>query len=62
MYSAVCMLCMKLYGVKHPVQLSAKDRVEMAKKMKQDYNASNRQIRAILKLDKKLVAQLLPEN
>ena len=61
MYSAVCMLCMKHYGVKHPGQLTAKDRVEMARKMKQDYNASNRQIRTILKLDKDLVDQLFPQ-
>ena len=60
MYAAVCMMCMKLHGVKHPGLLSAKDRVEMAKEMKQKYNASNRQIRNILKLDKEIVEQLFP--
>ena len=61
MYSAVCMLCMRLYGVKHPGMLAAKDRVEMARKMKQDYNASNRQIRSILKLEKDFVDLLFPQ-
>lgn len=60
MYAAVCMLCMKLFDVKHPGLLAANDRIEMARKMKQEYNASNRQIRSILKLDKDLVDQLFP--
>ena len=62
MYSAVCMLCMKLYDVKNPAQLTTKDRIEMARRIKQDYNASNRQIRSILKLDKTTVDQLFPPD
>ena len=61
MYSAVCSLCMKYYGVKNPSQLSAKDRIEMAKKMRQDYNASNRQIKAILKLESSMIDELFPD-
>ncbi len=60
MYAAVCLMCMKSHGVKHPGLLSPKDRIEMAKEMKQKYNASNRQIRSILKLDKEIVEQLFP--
>lgn len=60
MYAAVCMLCQQIHGVKHPGLLNAKDRIEMARRMHQDYNASNRQIRSILKLDKQLVEQLFP--
>ena len=60
MYSAVCALCMKYYGVKNPGQLSAKDRVEVARRMRQDFNASNRQIQKILKLDASIVAELFP--
>ena len=62
MYSAVCMLFMKLYDVKNPAQLTTKDRIEVARKMKQDYNASNRQIKSILKLDKTTVDQLFPPD
>lgn len=62
MYSAVCMLCMKLYDVKNPAQLTPKDRIEVARKMKQDYNASNRQIKSILKLNKDTIDQLFPPD
>lgn len=61
MYSAVCSLCMKYCGVKNPSQLSAKDRIEMAKRMRQDYNASNRQIKAILKLESSIVDEMFPD-
>lgn len=60
MYPAVCALCMKLYGVKHPGLVNAKDRIDLAKTMKSDYNASNRQIRSILKLDPAVVDELFP--
>ena len=62
MYSAVTLLCVRYFSVKHPGQLSAKDRIEMARMMKKEYNASNRQIRSILKLDKDLVEQLFPSG
>ena len=61
MYSAVCALCLKYYNVKTPTQLAAKDKVEMARKMRQDYNASNRQIKSILRLEAELVNELFPE-
>jgi hypothetical protein len=50
----------KCFGVKTPGQLPAKDRVEMARRMRQDFNASNRQIQKILKLDASIVAELFP--
>ena len=37
-----------------------KDRIDLAKKIKQDYNASNRQIKSILKLDPGVVDELFP--
>lgn len=61
MYSAVCALCVKTYNVKHPAHLSAKEKVEMARRMRNEYNASNRQIKNILKLDKEIVDELFPE-
>ena len=60
MYSAVCALCVKVYNVKRPVHLPAKDKVEMARRMKREYNASNRQIKNILKLEKDIVDELFP--
>lgn len=62
MYSAVCSLCMKLYNAKNPGALGAKERIEMARQMRQKYNASNRQIRNILKLDKNIVEELFPQH
>lgn len=61
MYSAVCSQCMKYYGVKNPSHLSAKDRIEMARRMRRDYNASNRQIKAILKLESSIIDELFPD-
>lgn len=61
MYSAACSLCIRLYNVKNPSQLGSKERIEMARKMHQDYNASNRQIRNILKLEKNIVDTMFPQ-
>lgn len=61
MYSAVCAICQKSYNVKHPGHLPAEKRVELARRMKHEYNASNRQIRNILKLDKTIVDELFPD-
>lgn len=60
MYSAVCSLCMKFHNVRTPNQLGSRERIEMARKMRQDYNASNRQIKNILKLDSSIVDTLFP--
>ena len=61
MYSAVCAICQKSYNVKHPGHMSAEKRVELARRMKFEYNASNRQVRNILKLDKTIVDELFPD-
>ena len=62
MYSAVCALCMKSFNVKNPNQLSAKERIEMARMMREDYNASGRQIKSILKLDVAIVDEMFPDQ
>lgn len=62
MYSAVCSLCMKSYNVKNPTQLSARERIETARKMRQLYNASNRQIKNILKLESTIVDEMFPKD
>lgn len=51
---------MKLHNVRNPSQLGSKERIEMARKMRQEYNASNRQIKNILKLDSSIVDALFP--
>lgn len=62
MYSAVCSLCVKIYNMKNPTQLGVKERIEMARHMHQKYNASNRQIRNILKLDNSIVETMFPQS
>ena len=61
MYSAVCALGLKMYNVKNPTLLGTKERIEMARQMRQKYNASNRQIRNILKLDNSIVETMFPQ-
>ena len=61
MYSAVCSLCVKTYNVKNPTLLGTKERIEMARQMHQKYNASNRQIRNILKLDNSIIDTMFPQ-
>lgn len=60
MYQAVCALCIKEHNVKNPSHLNSKDRITMARRMRQEYNASNRQIKNILKLDKTIIDELFP--
>lgn len=60
MYSVVAMLSIKHHNIKQPSLLSAKEKIEMARIMHRNYNASNRQIRNILKLGKEIVEELFP--
>lgn len=60
MYSVVCFFSNKLCGVKTPNLLSATSKIEIAKLMHFEYNASNKQIQRILKLDIGTVETLFP--
>lgn len=60
MYSAVCQICRKRYGVEKPSELTPRQRPEVAQAMHNEYNASNHQIRSILKLDPGIVKELFP--
>ena len=62
LYSAISSLCKKNYEVKHPSLLSAKDKLEMAKTMHYEYNATNRQIKSILKLEMQIIESLFPST
>ena len=62
MYAAVAMLCRQDYNVKQPALLSGKEKVEVARRMHNDYNASNRQIRSILKISQEYVDELYPNR
>lgn len=60
MYSAVCQICHKRYGIEKPAELSPRQRQEVAMAMHNEYNASNHQIRSILKLDSGIVKEMFP--
>ena len=60
MFSVVSQICRKYHGVTSPALLTPNDRIEVAKRMHRDYNASNKQINRILKLDRTVVDQLFP--
>ena len=62
MYSAIYSHCAKKYDVKNLTLLGRDDKIEVAKMMKYDYNASNSQIMRILKLDERILDELFPVN
>ena len=61
-FSAVISLCMKRYDVKNPSVLNRDAKIEMAKTMHYDYNASNKQIKRILRLDDIVLESLFPNR
>ena len=60
MYSAVYSHCANKYDVKNPTLLGRTDKIEVAKLMKYDYNASNSQIMRLLKIDERILNELFP--
>ena len=60
LYSAVCSIGSREYGQSRPSAIAPKDKISLALKMKQQYNASNGQIRRMLGLDDRVVRELFP--
>lgn len=60
LFSAVCSLCLKTYGQSRPSALAPDEKLSVAVEMKKRYNASNGQIRRILRLDAQVVKELFP--
>ena len=59
MYSAVAELCRTTYSVNSPSVLPKEAKIEVARKMHYEYNASGKQIARILRLAPELVSALL---
>ena len=59
-YSAIMSLCIKRYKVKNPSLLDKDAKIEVAKIMHFDYNASNKQIKRVLRLDENVIESLFP--
>lgn len=59
LYAIVCNICRRQYSVDKPSLLPATAKVEVARKMRYDYNSSRKQIARILRIDPALVEQFL---
>lgn len=60
LYGVICMLCNKEHGVPGPNMASPSYKLELARRMHFDYNASNKQIQRMLKLSPSIVSELFP--
>ena len=58
MYGAMSAISAKEFGNKHPRLLSPENKLELARRMKTEYNAAPKQIRNILKLDQTVIEEL----
>ena len=58
LFSAVCTICRKEYGQTRPAALAPNEKITIAVQMKQSFNATNGQIRRILRLDDRIIQEL----
>jgi len=60
LYSVICSYINKEYTVKAPSQLSAQQKIDTARHMHFNYNASNQQLRRMLRMDLSILEELFP--
>lgn len=60
LYSVICSYISKEYSVKTPVQLSAQQKIDTARQMHFNYNATNQQLRRMLRMDLSILDELFP--
>ena len=60
LYSVICSHINKEYSVKTPSQLSAQQKIDTARHMHFGYNATNQQLRRMLRLDLAILEELFP--
>ena len=60
LYSVICTYINKEYSVKIPSQLSAQQKIDTARHMHFGYNASNQQLRRMLRMDIAILEELFP--
>ena len=61
MYQTVKQIANQNYGVKQPTLLPPNAKIEVAKTMRFDYNATNGQIQRLLKLNPSIIRELFPQ-
>ena len=59
-YSVICSRISKEYSAKTPSQLSAQQKIDTARHMHFNYNASNQQLRRMLRMDMTILEELFP--
>lgn len=60
LYSVICSHISKEYSIKSPAQLSAQQKIDTARQMHFGYNASNQQLRRMLRMDLSILEELFP--
>ena len=60
LYSVICSHISKEYSIKSPSQLSAQQKIDTARHMHFGYNASNQQLRRMLRMDLSILEELFP--
>ncbi len=60
LYSVICSHINKEYSVKSPAQLSAQQKIDPARYMHFNYNASNQQLRRMLRMELSVLEELFP--
>ncbi len=61
MFGVVCRKAKELFNIDRPKLLNQSEKIEVARIMHKDYNASNGQITRMLKLEKAIVEELFPK-
>lgn len=60
LYSVICSHINKEYSVKAPSQLSAQQKIDTARRMHFDYNATKQQLRRMLRMDMAVLEEVFP--
>lgn len=60
LYAATCSLCKKNFDTVNPLLIPTKAKLEVARTIKNDFNATKGQIKRILKLDDAIISELFP--
>jgi len=60
LYSVICSHISKEYSVKSPSQLSSRQKIDTARHMHFGYNASNQQLRRMLRMDLAILEEMFP--
>jgi len=60
LYSVICSHISKEYSIKSPSQLSAQQKIDTARQMHFGYNASNQQLRRMLRMELSVLEELFP--